>query len=123
MAQHNDFGKWGENVAASYLMRKGYRIIERDWRYSHKDIDIIAVYDDTLVFVEVKTRRNDDFMRPEQAVDWKKIKNITLAANNYVKTHRIDLQLRFDIVSIVGSEGGECKIDHIENAFLPYFYR
>ena len=123
MAQHNELGKWGEEVAARMLTEKGYRIIARDWKDNHKDLDIVAVADDCLVIVEVKTRRNKDYMAPEQAVDYRKIKNITLAANNYVKTHRIDLQLRFDIVSIVGSEGGECKIDHIENAFLPYFYR
>ena len=75
MAQHNDFGKWGEDLAVHYLSEKGYAILERDWRYGHKDIDIIAISDDTLVFVEVKTRRNDTFMRPEQSVDWKKIKN------------------------------------------------
>ena len=70
MAQHNDFGEWGEDLAVHYLSEKGYAILERDWRYGHKDIDIITISDDTLVFVEVKTRRNDTFMRPEQSVDW-----------------------------------------------------
>ena len=98
--------------------------MERDWRYGHKDIDIIAISDDTLVFVEVKTRRNDTFMRPEKSVDWKKIKNITLAANHYVKMNGIDLQIRFDIISIVAKgTDGKCSIDHIESAFLPYYFR
>lgn len=124
MAQHNDFGKWGEDLAVHYLSEKGYAILERDWRYGHKDIDIIAISDDTLVFVEVKTRRNDTFMRPEQSVDWKKIKNITLAANHYVKMNGIDLQIRFDIISIVAKgTDGKCSIDHIESAFLPYHFR
>lgn len=124
MAQHNDFGKWGEDLAVHYLSEKGYAILERDWRYGHKDIDIIAISDDTLVFVEVKTRRNDTFMRPEQSVDWKKIKNITLAANHYVRMNGIDLQIRFDIISIVAKgTDGKCSIDHIESAFLPYYFR
>ena len=124
MAQHNDFGKWGEDLAVHYLSEKGYAILERDWRYGHKDIDIIAISDDTLVFVEVKTRRNDTLMRPEQSVDWKKIKNITLAANHYVKMNGIDLQIRFDIISIVAKgTDGKCSIDHIESAFLPYYLR
>lgn len=124
MAQHNDFGKWGEDLAVHYLSEKGYAILERDWRYGHKDIDIIAISDDTLVFVEVKTRRNDTFMRPEKSVDWKKIKNITLAANHYVKMNGIDLQIRFDIISIVAKgTDGKSSIDHIESAFLPYYFR
>ena len=95
------------------------------WReIGDTDIDIIAISDDTLVFVEVKTRRNDTFMRPEQSVDWKKIKNITLAANHYVKMNGIDLQIRFDIISIVAKgTDGKCSIDHIESAFLPYYFR
>ena len=58
MAQHNELGKWGEEVAARMLTEKGYRIIARDWKDNHKDLDIVAVADDCLVIVEVKTRRN-----------------------------------------------------------------
>ena len=60
MAQHNELGKWGEEVAARMLTEKGYRIIARDWKDNHKDLDIVAVADDCLVIVEVKTRRNND---------------------------------------------------------------
>ena len=123
MAQHNELGKWGEDMAAKFLEEKGYHIVARDWKDNHKDIDIVAIDTDTLVFVEVKTRRNDYFLQPEQAVNGKKIKNITLAANRFIKMHQIDLQIRFDIISIVGTDESNCKINHIEDAFLPYYFR
>lgn len=123
MAQHNELGKWGEDMAAKFLEEKGYHIVARDWKDNHKDIDIVAIDTDTLVFVEVKTRRNDYFLQPEQAVNGKKIKNITLAANRFVKMHQIDLQMRFDIISIVGTDESNCTINHIEDAFLPYYFR
>lgn len=123
MAQHNDLGRWGEEYAARFLEGKGYRIIARDWMYRHKDIDIIAVDGKELVFVEVRTRRNDVFLRPEQTIDMRKVKNITLAANHYVKTNRIDMDIRFDIVSIVGTADDNCSVEHIEGAFLPYYFR
>ena len=70
MAVHNELGTWGEEVAAQYLTKKGYTIVERDWKSGHRDIDIIALKDDIVVFVEVKTRRNNYFGEPEDAVDF-----------------------------------------------------
>lgn len=122
MAQHNELGKWGEEFAAKHLTEKGYTIIARNWKDRHKDIDIIATDGEYLVFAEVKTRRNNVFMEPEQAVNRTKIKNLTLAANRYVKTYRIDLPIRFDIISITGTTEGTCRINHIEDAFLPYIF-
>lgn len=123
MALHNDLGRWGEDLAVRTLETKGYNIIERDWRDGHKDLDIIAIYDGWLVIVEVKTRRNDDFLAPELAVDRRKIKNITLAANRYVKSNCIDLPVRFDIIAITGTDEHSCKVEHIEDAFMPYYFR
>lgn len=121
MALHNDLGKWGEEMAAEYLERKGFRIIERDWRIGHRDIDIIAIDCDTLVIVEVRTRRNNVFIEPELTIDKKKIRSLMLAANTYVKTHYLDADqsVRFDIVTVLGANGSDCKINHIENAFVP----
>ena len=70
-----------------------------------------------MVFVEVKARRNRVFMEPEVAVDYKKMRNLRLAANHYVNYKHIDCELRFDIVTVVGMMGSEPEIDHIENAF------
>lgn len=122
MAEHNEFGKWGESKAAEYLEHKGYSIVERNWRYRHKDIDIIAVKDDILAFVEVKTRRNNLFAEPESAVDWQKIKSLSLAANAFIKSHRIGAEVRFDIITITGDDNEHC-INHIEDAFLPITIR
>ena len=74
MAEHNDTGRWGERKAAEYLERKGYRILWKDWRDGHRDIDIVAVDADQLVVVEVKTRRSGSFMPPELAVDARKMR-------------------------------------------------
>ena len=120
MAQHNELGKWGENMAAQYLIDKGYAIRHRDWKSGRRDIDIVAVTPDgsTLAFVEVKTRRDRLFSEPEQAVDWRKIRSLTMAASAYVARYALDLDLRFDIITVVG-EGATAEIDHIEGAFLP----
>lgn len=119
MAAHNELGKWGENKAAEYLERKGYRIIERDWRIGHRDLDIVAIDSGMLVFVEVRTRRNNVFMEPELTVDRKKMRSLMIAANAYIKTHNIDFDLRFDIITVLGTNDNDYKINHIEEAFNP----
>ena len=64
MAAHNELGKWGEEKAAQYLIKKGYQILKRDWKTRHRDLDIVALDEDELVIVEVKTRRNQLFTKP-----------------------------------------------------------
>lgn len=104
MAEHNDLGKWGEDEAALYYEDRGYEILERDWKVGKRDIDLIALTEgkDTLVFVEVKTRQNNDLQEPEEAVDVKKMRNLAIAANAYVKLHGLDMDVRFDIISVIG---------------------
>lgn len=118
MASHNELGRWGEELAAEYLQRKGYTIVERNWKSGHRDIDLIALDGKTLVFVEVKTRRNCLFGSPEEAIDYRKLKNLQLAVNHYVKSHNIHSQIRFDIISIVGVLGHETEIEHFEDVAL-----
>ncbi len=124
MARHNDTGKWGEELAAETLRGKGYTIIERDWHSGHRDIDIIARSPDnrTVVFVEVKTRTQDIITRPDDAVTKKKIRNIGLAANSYVKLYGVVDELRFDLVSIVGENPAVAKVEHIVGAFNPLLF-
>jgi putative endonuclease len=119
MAEHNDLGRWGEDVAAAYLQQKGYTVVERDWKSGHRDLDIIALNEkrDTLVFVEVKARRNQLFTDPIDAVNYQKIHNLQLAANHYVKYRRIDLDIRFDIITVVGTPDTKPDVSHIEDAF------
>jgi len=121
MARHNELGKAGEDFAASYLEHAGYGIIERDWRQGSRDIDIVARTEDgtTVVFVEVKTRSSDAIVRPEDAVDARKIRNLGRAADAYVKERVIWDELRFDLINIVGTAPENFKLEHIIDAFNP----
>lgn len=116
MAQHNLFGNKGEMLAARYLLDKGYAIHEYNWRSGHKEIDIIAQQRDVLVFVEVKSRATDAFGDAADAVTPAKIGHLISAAEAYVLGRKIDLDYRFDIVTIVGN-GEQHHIEHIEDAF------
>ena len=121
MAEHNELGKWGEDEAALYLEDEGYVIIDRDWKIGKRDLDILALSPDgkTLAVVEVKTRSGDDYQRPEEAVDGRKMRNLAIAANAYVKEHQVDKELRFDIISVVGV-GHQVKcLEHLKDAFNP----
>ena len=119
MAEHNDLGKWGEDVALAYLLDHGYRLLDRNWHQGHRDLDLIMQQVDTLVIVEVRTRRNNLFMDPEQTVDALKMLSLSKAANAYIRLHRISLNIRFDIVAITGTPSSDFTINHIEDAFYP----
>ena len=119
MAWHNDLGHIGEDMAVDYLQQNGYCILERNWKNKgHKEIDIIAIKDDVLVFVEVKTRRHGSLTTPLSAVDGRKQHRICLAADSYIKTYRIDSPYRFDVICVVYNEKAS-NIEHIEGAFRP----
>lgn len=121
MAQHNDLGDWGEDLAAKYLESKDYYILRRDWRYGHRDLDIIAMADEqTLVIVEVKTRSNERFADAVTAVDKQKIHSLTIAANAFIRMANIHADVRFDIITVVGTSPETAVVTHIPNAFLPY---
>ena len=119
MATHNELGALGEQIAVDYLIERGYQIIERNWSNGHKEIDIIAKDDDTIVIVEVKTRQSTYLVEPETAVDVFKQRNLIWAANSYVKRNQYDNDVRFDIISIVIDKNNEKRIEHIEDAFYP----
>lgn len=118
MADHNDFGKLGEELAVNYLVGKGYQILERNWHNIHKEIDIVAKDGKFLVIVEVKARQTDEYGAPDIAVTKKKQQMLIAAANAYIFKKRLDVETRFDIISIVFKDG-EPFIEHIEDAFLP----
>ena len=118
MAAHNDFGNLGEELAVDYLTGKGYKILERNWRNIHKEIDIIAKDGNFLVIVEVKTRQTDAYGAPDTAVTKRKQRMLIAAANAYITRNKLDVETRFDIISII-LKGSEPVIEHIEDAFLP----
>lgn len=115
---HTEMGRWGEEVAAEYLRAKGYKIVERNWHYRHREIDIIAYapYSGTLCFVEVKARRNDHFGDPEFAVNRKKMWFLTIAANHYIRSRAIDTQAQFDVIAITGTPRMGYRLVHIPDA-------
>ena len=121
MAEHNELGKWGEDEATLYLESEGYVVIERDWKIGKRDLDILAVSPDgeTLVVVEVKARSGDEYQQPEEAVDGRKMRNLAIAANAYVKEHLVDKELRFDIISVVGVAHQVKRLEHLKDAFNP----
>ena len=116
MAQHNEFGMISEDRAAAYLMARGYTIRDRNWRVGHKELDIVAQKNGTLIIIEVKARKSDRYGDAVDAVTDEKIHKLIQAANAYVHYHRIDLPVRFDIIAITG-EPGDQTIEHIEDAF------
>jgi putative endonuclease len=118
MAQHNDFGTQGEDIAIDFLRRKGYIILDRNWRSGHKEIDIVARKDDTVVFVEVKARANAFYGNPEDAVTRRKMHLLVLAADAYLRYNAIDLEVRFDVITIIGTSE-KPYIRHYEHAFRP----
>ena len=121
MADHNILGKKGEELAKQFLLEKGYKIRHLNWRSKKTEIDIIAEKDNLLVVVEVKTRTNEYFENPKEAVTFKKQKNIIDTTEAYIEKFDVDLETRFDIISIT-FENGQEKIEHIEDAFQPGIY-
>jgi putative endonuclease len=118
MAFHNEIGKRGEKLAADFLRKKGYRIIVCNWRYRHKEVDIIARDNNELVIVEVKLRSTDYFGNPSEAVTKKKQRFLIEAAEAYLDTIAEAPEVRFDIVSIIAGRL-RYEFDHITDAFNP----
>ena len=108
----------GEDMAANLLLQKGYKILERNWRCGHLEVDIIAETDDYLVIVEVKTRKSAAFGNPEIFVDSQKQRHLIRAAMYYAKYKCVTKEIRFDIISVINTPEFQ-EVNHIENAFKP----
>jgi len=117
MAEHNQLGKQGEKEAVNYLQKLGYAIIETNWQQHKFEIDIIAQDKKEIVFVEVKTRSTAYFGKPEEAVTLSKQKHLIEGADYYLQEKEIDLEARFDVISVVIDKTTE--INHIKDAFYP----
>lgn len=112
-------GALGENYAASYLKKKGYRILERNWRRRRAEIDIIAMDGEIMVFVEVKTRMYTGLRRPEEAVTRAKLEAMVRAAGAYMVVAGHDWEVRFDIVGVTLLPEDEHTIDHYRDVYFP----
>lgn len=117
MIEPHDLGKVGEELAVEHLIGEGYQILERNWRLGHKEIDIIALKDDTLAIIEVKTRKSNDYGDPDISVGDYKQQMLIWAADAYVRYKNLDVEVRFDIISIILNDT-EKSIEHIEDAFI-----
>jgi putative endonuclease len=120
MAYHNELGNQGEKLAADYLVKNGYDIIEQNFYFDKAEIDIIAQKNkNTLVIVEVKTRNSNFFGDPQDFVSPSKIKLLVKAANEYIISNDLDVEVRFDIIAVIKNKTQE-KIEHFENAFYHF---
>ncbi len=118
----NPIGIIGEEEAARMLEKKGFRIVERNWRMGHLEIDLIAESKDEIVFAEVKARTSTfGNIRPEEYVDEIKRRRMIAAANGYIKYRKIEKLPRFDIIGILVNPLTHEIIyrNHLENAFIP----
>lgn len=119
MGKHNEFGKEGEQVAVDYLIDKGYRIRERNYRYLKAEIDIIAEKDEVLAIIEVRARSNDQIIPIADTITKKKIRLLVLATDHYVTELQLKIELRFDIIAILKNKN-IFKIEHMESAFYHF---
>lgn len=118
MADPKKLGPEGEELAAGYLVDKGFKILERNWTRGKNEIDIIARGEGFVVFVEVKTRTEGFFDEPVNAVTRNKQKSIIFAAEGYMKRLDYDMECRFDVITIVLKKN-DFSIEHIPDAFYP----
>ena len=119
MAQHNDLGKLGEELAVAFLQKNNYEILETNFVFQKAEIDIIAQKNNILAVIEVKTRSSINFGLPQDFVKPKKIQLLVKAINEYVMQNNLDVTIRFDIIAIY-KENENYKLEHIEDAFY-YF--
>lgn len=116
MAEHNDMGALGEQLARQYLEAHEYAILETNYRRGKYEVDIIAYMEGVIVFVEVKTRSSLDFGNPEDFVDRNKQRACIRLANYYVLQNHREEEVRFDIISVLVNTTGY-QVNHIPNAF------
>lgn len=112
------FGKRGEDAAKKYLEQNGFTIRDANWRWGHKELDIVAEKNKTLHVVEVKTRSANFLVEPRASVDRRKRQNTVQAANAYVERFGLTHDVQFDIISVV-VKGAECEVEYIPDAFYP----
>jgi putative endonuclease len=115
LSKNKEIGRKGEALATEYLINKGFIILERNYRFGRLEIDIIGQIENTIVFIEVKTRQSKKYGYPDEAVDDKKTDHILSCADHFIYQNQWNGDIRFDIISIILKP--EISIEHIEDAF------
>jgi putative endonuclease len=118
MAQHNHTGLLGERMAKEYLLKKGFLILHENWRHAHWEVDFIAALNNTLHFIEVKTRRTQKFGYPENDVSKKKIENLINASEEYLLLNPSWKLIQFDVLSITILKNKPVEYFFIEDVYI-----
>ena len=119
MGKHNEFGKEGEQIAVDFLLKKGYKIKYRNYRYLKAEIDIIAQIGNTLAIIEVRSRSSDFFENIAETITKKKIGLLVMGADHYVIEQDLDMEVRFDVITILKNKK-VFEIEHLESAFYHF---
>lgn len=119
MGKHNEFGKEGEQIAVDFLVKNGYKIKYRNYRYLKAEIDIIAQKEEVLAIVEVRSRSSDFLENIAETITPKKIKLMVMGADYYVTEGDLDIEVRFDIITILKNKS-KFELEHLENAFYHF---
>jgi putative endonuclease len=117
MADHHDFGKKGEELAAVWLTGKGY-VLHRNWRHGRHEVDIIALYKNSLHFIEVKARQSDQFGHPEESVSKKKLRSMMKTAAAFLYQFPGCKRVQYDVLSITVRSGKETEYLLIGDVYL-----
>lgn len=118
MPTTHETGRKAETIAIELLVNKGYKILHRNWQYHHKEIDIAAMHNSTLVIAEVKSRPGMNAGSPSEMISTAKMRHLTAAAEAYIGRYNLDLETRFDVI-VVTFTGEKYYTEHIEGAFIP----
>ncbi|SHG72653.1 YraN family protein [Flagellimonas flava] len=119
MGKHNEFGKLGEQIAVDFLMDNGYSILARNYRHQKAEIDILAIKEEFLAVVEVKSRTSGFLANLNEVVNQKKIGLLVNAADFFVQEHNLDEEVRFDLITVVKTKD-TYKVEHLKNAFYHF---
>ncbi|MEA1873999.1 MAG: YraN family protein [Bacteroidota bacterium] len=114
-----EFGNLGEEMARDFLASRGYKILDKNWLFKKKELDLVVMCDEYLVFVEVKTRMDTTLEDPTRAITKAKKRNLIEAANAYIREYDIDLEARFDVITVLLDKHGAPTLQHYESAILP----
>lgn len=119
--ERHELGRRGEELAARYLSRRGWRILARNFRAGHKELDLVVRRGSVLAFVEVKTRRGGDFGDPLEAITRRKRSELTACARCWLRAHAPPPGTirRFDAVAVRVEADGDVEIEHVEDAWRP----
>jgi len=118
MVSTREIGEMAEGLAKDYLVKKGYKILDQNWYYGHLELDIVAKDQGELVIVEVKSRNGLRYEHPSEAVTNSKIKRIVEAADAYIIEKNLDVETRFDVITVIFFED-KFELEHFPDAFYP----